>query len=224
LLPPGRRGVGDPAAEELSRVKLLIATANPGKGAEMAELLRGLPVELVTLREVPQAPAVAENGRTLEENAARKASETARACGLHAVADDSGLFVDALDGRPGVRSARYAGPDPTSEKLCRKLLEEMADVPQSERTAHFRCCIAMADPGGRLVLTASGRVDGLITRRMIGEGGFGYDPVFFYPPAGKTFAQMSPQQKNEVSHRGRALHEFRRLFRQWLAGQGGETG
>lgn len=191
-------------------MKLVIATGNPKKRAELETLLAGLPVELLTLRDFPDVPETVEDGETLEENAAKKASEVARACGLHAVADDSGLFVDALDGRPGLRSARYAGPDPTPLKLCAKLLGEMASVPDGERTAHFRCCIAMADPVGAVVLTAAGRVDGVIAREMRGDGGFGYDPVFFYEPADVTFAQMAPEAKNAVSHRGRALAQFRR--------------
>jgi XTP/dITP diphosphohydrolase len=157
----------------------------------------------------PGAPGVEETGATLEENAAKKASELARACRTHAVADDSGLFVDALGGRPGVRSARYAGPEPASDKLCRKLLEELRTVPDDKRSAHFCCCIAMADPSGRIVLTAEGRVDGSIAREMRGRGGFGFDPVFYYEPLGMTFAEMPPGQKNSVSHRGQALRAFR---------------
>jgi len=197
-------------------VKLLIATRNRGKLREMQALLDGLPVELTTLNDFPDAPEVEEDGATLQENAAKKAGEVARACGLHTVADDSGLFVDALDGRPGVHSARYAGPDPTSEKLCRKLLAEMQGLPPEARGAHFGCCVAMADLQGRIVLTAEGRVDGRITAGMRGEGGFGYDPVFFYGPAGCTFAEMAPEAKNAVSHRGRALGEFRRRLDEHL--------
>jgi len=197
-------------------MKLLIATANPDKRKELEELLAGLTVEVLTLRDFPGAPSVPEEGETLEENAATKARETARACGLHAVADDSGLFVAALHGGPGVRSARYAGPDPTSEKLCRKLLGQMAGVDDAHRAAYFLCRIAMADPGGDVVLTASGRVDGMITREMRGRGGFGYDPVFYYEPAGRTFAQMTPADKNAVSHRGRAMRQFRQRFARWL--------
>ena len=198
-------------------MKLLVATNNLKKRVELETMLSGLSVEVVSLELFPNAPEVAEDGATLEENAAKKASQTARACGVHAVADDSGLFVDALEGRPGVQSARYAGPHPTSEKLCRKLLREMRDVPDGKRAAHFRCCIAMADPKGRIVLTASGRVDGTVTCEMRGGGGFGYDPVFYYEPARKTFAEMTPEQKNAVSHRGQALRAFRREFAQLLA-------
>ncbi len=197
-------------------MRLLVATANPGKQREMAQLLSGLPVELLTLRDFADAPAVLENGATLEENAAEKAGELARACDVHAVADDSGLFVDALDGRPGVHSARYADGEPTPENLCGKLLAEMGSSEESDRTAHFRCCIAMAEPSGRVVLTASGRCDGRIASGMRGTGGFGYDAVFHYEPADKTFAEMTSTEKNAVSHRGRALREFRRKLTDWL--------
>ncbi|MFO8006796.1 MAG: XTP/dITP diphosphatase [Candidatus Brocadiia bacterium] len=197
-------------------MRLLIATTNPGKRREMRALLEGLPVEIMTPDEVPDLPEVVEDGDTPAENAARKARQTAAAAGMCAVADDSGLFVDALDGRPGVHSARYAGPDPTPQKLCTKLLSELDGVPAPERSAHFLCCIALGDPDGRLALTARGRVDGRILKQMVGHGGFGYDPVFYYEPAGKTFAQMQPEDKNAVSHRGRALQQFGERFRRWL--------
>ena len=190
-------------------LELLVATRNRKKLAELQALLAGLPVAILNLDQVGDVPEVIEDGATLEENAAKKASETARASGLHAMADDSGLFVDALGGRPGVRSACYAGDAATTEKLCRKLIGEMADVRDDRRGSHFRCCIAMADPDGQVVLTASGRVDGAITRQMRGSGGFGYDPVFHYAPEGATFAELVPERKNAVSHRGRALQEFR---------------
>jgi XTP/dITP diphosphohydrolase len=198
-------------------MRLLIATRNRGKLSEMQALLEGLPVELATLEELPDAPEVVEDGATLEENAAKKATEVARACGLHVVADDSGLFVDALDGRPGVRSARYAGPDPTTQKLCARLLHELEGVPSHRRAAHFRCCIVMADPEGRVLVSAEGHADGIVIAEMRGEGGFGYDPVFFYEPAGRTFAELSAAEKNAVSHRGRALREFRSKLQRYLA-------
>jgi len=191
-------------------MKLLIATRNAGKRREMAALLAGLPVDVASLDEFPDAPEVVEDGETLEANAAKKAGQVAAACGVHAVADDSGLFVDALDGRPGVLSARYAGVSPGSPAFCDRLLEEMRDVPAGRRGAHFRCCIAMADPTGRIVLTASGRCSGVITRQARGGGGFGYDPVFYYEPKGRTFAELPAEEKNAVSHRGHALAEFRR--------------
>jgi XTP/dITP diphosphohydrolase len=201
-------------------VELLVATRNQGKSREIRALLAGLPVDVLALEAFPDAPEVDEDGSTLEVNAAKKARLTAMACGVHTMADDSGLFVDALGGRPGVHSARYAGPNGTTERLCEKLLGEMDGVPDAARSAHFRCVIAMADPAGRIALTAAGRVDGRIGHGMRGAGGFGYDPVFIHDPGGRTFAEMSAGAKNAVSHRGRALAEFRRLLAGYLAGTG----
>jgi len=197
-------------------MKLLVATGNPDKRTEMEELLHGLPVDILSLADLPDAPEVEEDGASLEENAARKASEMARYADCRAVADDSGLFVDALGGAPGVRSARYADGEPTPANLCGKLLREMANVPDEQRTAHFRCCIAMAGPEGRVLLTASGRCDGRIAREMRGDGGFGYDPVFLHEGTERTFAEMEPHEKNAVSHRGRAFREFRKRFAEYL--------
>jgi XTP/dITP diphosphohydrolase len=201
---------------ESPMIELLIATRNPGKRSEMQTLLAGLDVEVLTLESFPEAPEVAEDGDTLAENAVQKATEVARACGVFTVADDSGLFVDALEGRPGVLSARYAGPDPTSEKLCRKLLWEMQGVPDERRGAHFACCIALARPDGSVAVTTTGRVDGRITEGMQGTGGFGYDPVFFHVESGCTFAQMQQEAKNAISHRGRALSRFGVRFARFL--------
>jgi XTP/dITP diphosphohydrolase len=197
-------------------MKILIASANPDKLAEMRKLLEGLPLELVTLADYPDAPGVEETGQTFEENAAKKASETARHTGLHAVADDSGLCVDALGGAPGVKSARYAGRDGTYRDVCKKLLKAIRSVPDGQRTAHFECHIAFADPQGSILLRAKGACQGAITRQRRGSRGFGYDPVFLYPPAGKTFAQMTPEEKNKLSHRARAMEEFRRKLCEFL--------
>ncbi|NLW50682.1 MAG: RdgB/HAM1 family non-canonical purine NTP pyrophosphatase [Candidatus Brocadiaceae bacterium] len=202
-------------------MRLLLATRNPHKQRELGELLADLPVEVRTLADCPHAPDVDEDCPTLEENAAKKASEVAAACGGFAMADDSGLFVDALDGRPGVLSARYAGPNPTSARLCARLVAELQDVPDQARTARFRCCIAMADPDGRIILTASGHVGGRILREMRGTGGFGYDPVFLYEPWGRTFAEVPPAEKNAVSHRAQALRAFRDGLERWLRGGNG---
>ncbi len=197
-------------------MKILIASANPDKRAEMEQMLRGLPVELVSLADFPDAPEVQETGETFAQNAARKAVETALYSGLHAVADDSGLCVDVLDGAPGVESARYAGPRGTYRDVCKKLLRVMRYVPDGRRTARFECHIAFADPEGDVRLTARGVCEGTITRQMRGGRGFGYDPVFLYPPAGKTFAQMVPEEKNKLSHRARAIEEFRRKLEEFL--------
>jgi XTP/dITP diphosphohydrolase len=197
-------------------LKILIASANPEKRAELEKLLEGLPVEVVSLADYPDAPEVEENGRTFEENAAKKAIEMALYSGLHTVADDSGLCVDVLGGAPGIMSARYAGPGATYRDMCKKLLKEMRYVPDSERTAHFECHIAFCDPEGNVLITAKGECAGTVTRHMRGGKGFGYDPVFLYTPAGKTFAQMLPEEKNKLSHRARAMREFRQKLEELL--------
>ena len=190
-------------------MKILVASNNPDKRLELEELLKGLPVEIVSLADFPDAPRVVEDGETFEENAAKKASEMAQYSGLHTVADDSGLCVDALRGAPGVASARYAGPKGTYRDVCRKLLTALRRLPDGQRTARFECHIAFADPQGDILLRARGICEGRITRQTRGSRGFGYDPVFLYPPAGKTFAQMEPREKNKFSHRARAMAEFR---------------
>ena len=197
-------------------MKLLIASANVKKRSELEALLAGLNVELLTLAGFPDAPQVAEDGASFEENACKKAREVAHHCGLHTVADDSGLCVDALGGRPGVTSARYAGPNPTTERLCRKLLKEMEGVADEMRGATFHCFLALADPSGGILFTTRGTCRGRITHNMRGHHGFGYDPVFLYEPADKTFAEMEPEQKNAASHRGRALRAFRARFMEFF--------
>lgn len=197
-------------------MRILLASANPDKRAELEKLLEGLPIEVLSLAQFPDAPQVVEDGETFEENAAKKAAEIAQYSGLHTVADDSGLCVDALDGAPGVQSARYAGQHGTYKDVCKKLLLKMRYVPDEKRTARFLCHIAFADPEGNILLTAKGSVEGLITRQMRGGRGFGYDPVFLYPPAGKTFAQMTPEEKNRFSHRARAMEEFREKVKVFL--------
>jgi len=193
-------------------MKLLIASANVEKRRELEALLAGLGVEVLALSRFPGAPEVVEDGVTFEANACKKAREMAIYSGLHTMADDSGLCVDALGGRPGVMSSRYAGPNPTTQKLCSKLLKEMESVPEELRGATFHCFTAMANPTGRILFIATGCCRGKITRVMRGRHGFGYDPVFLYEPAGKTFAEMEPEEKNAVSHRGRALRAFRARF------------
>jgi XTP/dITP diphosphohydrolase len=156
-------------------------------------------------------PDPEETGTTLEENAILKAREIAAFCDLPALADDSGLEVDALGGAPGVYSSRYAGPGCTYRDNNEKLLRELKDVPEDKRTARFRCVIAIAWDKDN-VETVEGRAEGLIARDIAGRDGFGYDPVFFYPPAGKRFSEMTLEEKNAVSHRGLALQEARTLI------------
>ncbi len=188
---------------------LVIATQNKNKSREIGELLKDFPIEVKNLGDFGPIPEVVEDGETFDDNAYKKASLTARFLGLPALADDSGLVVDALDGRPGVYSARYAGEDATDADRCAKLLSEMEG--KSDRTARFECVISIAVPTGP-ALTYEGACEGVITEEPRGESGFGYDPVFHHPPLGKTFAELTMAEKSRVSHRGKALREFLEEF------------
>jgi len=186
-------------------ITIVIASRNKGKKSEIQELLKNFPVKIKTLDEFGPVPEIEENGKTFEENAYKKASFIAGILGVPALADDSGLVVEALDGRPGVHSARYAGEHATDRQRCLKLLGEMEG--RANRRAAFECVLSVAVPSGA-ALTYAGRCEGFIAHRAAGSGGFGYDPVFFYPSTGKTFAEMTAEEKNSVSHRGRALIEL----------------
>jgi XTP/dITP diphosphohydrolase len=189
-------------------LKLLLATRNPGKIAEISSILEQVGIEAISGDDMPEdPPEVVEDGQTFEENASKKALAAARWADMPALADDSGLVVPAIGGEPGVRSSRYAGDEGNMEANMDLLLEKLADVPESERLAHFICLLVLASPDGRTWQTG-GRVDGLITYERMGEGGFGYDPIFFYIPADRTFAQMGIEEKNKVSHRFRAVRAF----------------
>ncbi|HMK35787.1 MAG TPA: XTP/dITP diphosphatase [Desulfomonilaceae bacterium] len=188
--------------------KIIMATANRGKVAEIRDLVKALPVEFLCLADLPDYPHVVEDGATFEENALIKARALTAATSLVSIADDSGLCVDALDGRPGVLSARYGGQNTSDLDKCRLILEELHDVPDASRTARFVCAIALVAPDGEEHVFR-GVCEGRITRELRGTGGFGYDPVFFYDEAGCTFAEMDRESKNRVSHRGQAL---KRLF------------
>lgn len=182
----------------------VLATRNPKKLAELQRLTRGRRIRWLSLAAFPHAPAVVEDGRTFIANARKKALSAARATGCVAVADDSGLEVDALGGRPGVRSARYAGSRATDDTNNRKLLRALRRVPTSRRGAQFRCCIAVATLDGR-VATVEGRVRGRIAEAPRGRSGFGYDPLFIIPRYRRTFAELGPRIKDRMSHRARAL-------------------
>lgn len=184
---------------------LVLATHNKGKTAEIKALLKDYPIEIRNLDDFGPIPPIVEDGDTFEANAYKKASLTARYLGYAALADDSGLVVDALNGEPGVHSARYAGEDATDAQRCDKLLSALGD--SDNRRAHFACVISIAVPTGP-ALTYEATCDGEITREPAGTKGFGYDPVFFCPESGKTFAQMSMEEKSRVSHRGKALNEL----------------
>ena len=189
-----------------NQIPLVIATGNPGKIKEIKELLTGFPVETKSLADFGPIPEVVEDGETFEENAYKKASFTSKILGIPALADDSGLVVEALDGAPGVLSARYAGENATDEQRVTKLLKEMKG--QTHRKAAFECVLSIAVPSGP-ALTYEARCEGLITEQPAGHNGFGYDPIFYYPPLNKTFGQMTIAEKGEVSHRGKALKELK---------------
>ncbi len=186
----------------------MVATRNRGKLREIAAILAGLPLTVRGLDEFPEAPPVPETGSSFEENARLKALAAARATARPALADDSGLEVDSLGGRPGVHSARYAGEGAGDEARCRKLLLELAGVDWEQRRARFVCVVAAARPTG-ILWTVEGACCGYVNEEMRGRGGFGYDPIFFYPPLGRTFAELTSAEKNAVSHRGRALSQAR---------------
>ncbi len=192
-------------------MQLVLATNNRDKVTEIKHLLEDLPVTILTADDFLEFPDPEETGSTLVENAVLKARAISEFCDLPALADDSGLEVDALDGAPGVYSSRYAGENVTYKDNYTKLLLEMAGVPQEKRTARFRCVIAIVWEDGS-VETVEGVAEGIITTTVEGDRGFGYDPVFFYPPLGKRFSEMTLDEKNQVSHRGRALQAARNLL------------
>ena len=192
-------------------VKLLLATNNPGKVREYKELFRDLPYEVVTLAEQGITVEVDEVGDSLEENARLKASALVTESRILTLADDSGLEVDALGGEPGPLSARYAGKGASDEDRVGYLLSKLQDVPWSERTARFRCVVALALPGGDVEF-CRGECPGIIALEPCGEQGFGYDPIFYLPELGKTMAELSLAEKNRVSHRGRAAREAYRVL------------
>jgi XTP/dITP diphosphohydrolase len=203
-----------------------MASRNAGKIRELEALLPDSGVKLLSLVDFPGLPEIPEEGATFAENAAAKALAVARLTGHPALADDSGLMVDALGGGPGVFSARYAmartAPrSPTDADNWGKLLDELKNVPWNKRGAHFVCELALATPDGRL-LTARGECAGVIAMEPQGDTGFGYDPVFWVPEYAATMAQLGPEIKNKISHRARALAAFKTLLRSWLQEQ--ETG
>ena len=192
--------------------KLLLATNNKGKVREYKHMLKDLPFELVSPAEVGINTEVEETGESLEENARLKATTLARESKLLTLADDSGLEVDALGGEPGRLSARYAGEGASDEDRVNYLLSRLKDVPEGKRSARFRCVIAIAMPDDEVEL-CSGECEGVITLEPRGEKGFGYDPIFYLPELDKTMAELSLEEKNKVSHRGRAAREAIKLLR-----------
>lgn len=191
------------------QILLVIATRNKGKTKEIKDLFKDFPVDIKDLDDFGPIPHLEEDGDTFDENAYKKASFAARILGMPALADDSGLMVEALKGAPGVHSARYAGENATDEQRYLKLLSEMEG--RTNRKAAFECVISIAVPTGP-ALTYEARCEGLIAEVPAGSNGFGYDPVFYYPPYKKTFAELTRQEKNRVSHRGKALAELKDEF------------
>ena len=191
------------------RIPLVLATTNEGKTEEIRALLAEFPVEIKNLTDVGPTPPIEEDGETFEDNAVKKARFVAKILGFPALADDSGLMVESLGNGPGVRSARYAGEKATDEDNNAKLLRELENT--ENRNAAFACVIAIAVPWGP-ALIYEGRCEGVIANEQVGTKGFGYDPVFYYPPLQKTFAQLSTEEKNQVSHRGQALRQLRDEF------------
>lgn len=195
---------------------IVLATTNRGKTKEFRELLKDFPIEIKDLSDFGPIPEIIEDGETFDDNAYKKASFTAKVLGFPAMADDSGLCVEALDGAPGVYSARYAGENATDAQNVAKLLDALKD--EENRKAAFECVISIAVPTGT-ALTYESRCEGVLTREPVGENGFGYDPLFFFPELNKTFAQLSIAEKGDISHRGKALkevaHEMNKII-EWL--------
>ncbi len=191
-------------------IDLLVATTNSGKFAEVRAFLAALPIRILSLRDLNNPPAVIEDGASFEANALKKARTLADFSGLLTLADDSGLEVDALGGAPGIFSARYCGVEGDDAENNRKLVRELAGIAQAQRTARFVCALALCAPRSfgisDWIVRAS--CEGLITRELTGGNGFGYDPLFFYPPFNKTFGEIDRKTKATVSHRGKALKKL----------------
>ncbi len=185
---------------------LVVATRNKGKLKEFKEILQGVELEIKSLDDFGPIPEAVEDGETFDDNAYKKAIHTAKVLGVPAIADDSGLVVDALNGEPGVYSARYAGEGASDEENLQKLLGKMQGI--ENRKASFQCVLSIAVPSGP-ALTYEGRCDGMLLDEKRGENGFGYDPVFFFAEYGKTFAELTIEEKAKVSHRGKALAEVK---------------
>lgn len=193
-------------------MKIILATQNQGKVRELRELLVDEEIEVLSLLDIPDWEDVEENGETFVDNAALKAREAVRRTGLIALADDSGLEVDALDGAPGVYSARYAGEPKDDERNNDKLLHLLETIPEDKRTARFRCALVMATPFGEEYLT-EGAVEGRILSQRRGSDGFGYDPVFYLPEFARTMAELTLTEKNTLSHRAQAFRKVIPILR-----------
>ena len=187
--------------------EVIIATKNPGKAKEFEHIFAERGVEVRTLLDFPEIPEVEETGLTFEENAIIKAEAVSQALGKMVISDDSGLMVDALEGRPGIYSARYAGEPKNDQNNTDKVLSELEGIPDEKRSARFYCALAVAVPGQETI-TVSGTCEGRILEDRRGTNGFGYDPVFFVPEMGLAMAELSSEEKNKISHRANALKKL----------------
>ena len=196
-------------------LKIVLATRNEDKIREIGEILASLPVTLLSMADYPDIPEVVEDGATFLENARKKAETVHRHTGLASLADDSGLEVEVLKGRPGIMSRRFAGPEATYADNNELLMRHMKDMPQDARDARFICVAALVTEAGEAHFT-EGELRGYIAESPAGEGGFGYDPLFFLPEYGRTVAELDPALKNEISHRAKAMSAMRRVIESLL--------
>ena len=195
--------------------RIIFATSNEGKMKEVRMILADLGLEILSMKEAGILADIVENGKTFEENACIKAGQIQKLAGGIVLADDSGLEVDYLDGAPGIYSARYMGEDTSYDIKNQAIIDKLVDAKGEERSARFVCAIAAALPDGRL-LTTRGPIEGQIGYEIVGDGGFGYDPIFYLPERGMTTAQLSPEEKNQISHRGKALEAMTEKLREEL--------
>jgi len=200
----------------LSRAKLLLATSNRGKFREMRDYLRDLDIDIVSPEDARMGGEVEETASTFEENARLKSLAWSLKTEHLVLAEDSGLEVEALSGRPGIYSARFSSPRPTDEKNIRKVLRLMTGMPWPRRRARFVSCLALAQKG-KVLKETRGEVRGYIATKKKGNRGFGYDPIFYYPPLKKNFGELGAEEKNKISHRGRALRKMKAFLRSYLA-------
>jgi XTP/dITP diphosphohydrolase len=196
-------------------MEIVVATRNEGKLQEIKDLFREIEVKIVSLKDIPQVPVICESGLTFQENALIKAGSVASFTKKIAIADDSGLEVDSLDGKPGVHSARFAGENASDKENNKELLRRLEGVPMSKRGATFRCVIAIVNPNGKKG-TVKGECRGIIQFKEKGEFGFGYDPLFFIPEYGKTFAELSNEIKNKISHRAKAIKKLKAVLEKYI--------
>ena len=207
-------GQSTPVRKELCMHTLLLATSNPHKLEEFRTIFSDMPLRLLSLSDIQLNVDVEETGNTFAENAELKGLAYAQMSHMPTLADDSGLEIDALGGEPGVHSARYLGRETSYEERFRVILEQLKGLPQEQRSARFRCVIALAEPSQKIYLV-EGIVEGVIAESPRGTHGFGYDPIFFLPELGKTFAELDPVVKNRISHRARAAQSARKLLEKW---------